>query len=196
MDAKAHMRRRLLARRTALSESEIHVKSAAIATHLCAIPAFVASHTIMVYLAQAQEVQTGPIIATARRQGKRLVVPVVVGSRLMAAELSSDPALLQEGAYGIREPRWPLSVVPHEEIHCVVVPGVAFDRQGGRLGFGRGYYDRFLGHLPATACHWGLAFCLQLVPSVPRLPHDICVHGIVTEQGVIPCATHSARRPD
>ena len=193
---KARLRRRLLAQRAALSESEVRAKSAAIAAYVCEIPAFVATHTVMVYMARTQEVWTERIIVEARRQGKRVAVPVVVGSGLIAAELPLDGAQLQEGAYGILEPRWPVSVVPCDEIHYVAVPGVAFDRQGGRLGFGKGYYDRFLRQLPTTACYWGLAFALQLVPCVPRLSHDICVHGIVTEQGLIPCATNSAHWPD
>ena len=79
-----------------------------------------------------------------------------------------------------------------EEIQYVAVPGIAFDRCGGRLGFGKGYYDRFLAQLPATTYTCGLAFCIQMVPCVPWLPHDIRMHGVVTEQGLIPCNKDSA----
>jgi 5-formyltetrahydrofolate cyclo-ligase len=68
-----------------------------------------------------------------------------------------------------------------------VVPGIAFDVHGGRLGFGKGYYDRFLAQLPATTYRCGLAFSIQMVPCVPHAAHDVRMHGMVTEQGFIPC---------
>jgi 5-formyltetrahydrofolate cyclo-ligase len=77
--------------------------------------------------------------------------------------------------------------VPPEQIDCVFVPGLAFDRHGGRLGFGGGYYDRFLCHISPLASVCGLAFGIQVVPCVPQMPHDIRMHVLVTEQGPIPC---------
>jgi 5-formyltetrahydrofolate cyclo-ligase len=195
MRAKARLRQGLLSQRAALTRSEIQQKSAAIAAQVCAMSAFRVSRTIMVYLALRQEVQTASIIAEARRQGKRIAIPVVQGATLVAAELPLAPAQLQRGPYGIPEPRGTVCVVPPEEMQYVVVPGLAFDRCGGRLGFGKGYYDRFLSRLPTTTYCCGLAFCMQIVPCVPRMAHDVCMHGVVTEQGVIPCQYNSARWP-
>ena len=140
----------------------------------------------MVYLALPQEVQTTRIIAQARVWQKRVAVPVVQGNSLAAVELPDDPAQLQRGRFGILEPSGTQVVIPPEEIDCVMVPGVAFDYRGGRLGFGKGYYDRFLSRLPTTY-RCGLAFGIQVVPYVPQTSHDVCMHGIVTEQGFIPC---------
>jgi len=187
MLTKAEWRRHLLIQRATLTPAEIEQKSAVIAAYACALLAFCARPTVMVYMALAQEVQTTRIIAQARVWQKRVAVPVVHGNRLAAVELPDDPAQLRRGRFGILEPYGTQVVIPPEEIGCIMVPGVAFDYRGGRLGFGKGYYDRFLGRLPATTYRCGLAFGIQVVPCVPQTSHDICMHGIVTEQGFIPC---------
>lgn len=187
MLTKAELRRHLLAQRATLTLAEIEHKSAAIAAYVCALPAVRVSHTVMVYMALPQEVQTRQIIVQARQLQKRVAVPVVSGDTLRAVELSDDPAQLRRGRFGILEPSGTQSVIHPQEIGCIAVPGVAFDSRGGRLGFGKGYYDRFLGQLPATTYRCGLAFGIQVVSCVPQASHDICMHGIVTEQGYIPC---------
>jgi 5-formyltetrahydrofolate cyclo-ligase len=196
MDAKACLRRQLVAQRAALPVCDMQQKSLAIAARVCALPAFVASRTVMVYLALPQEVQTTGIIAIARQQQQRVVVPVVNDTTLMAVELPEDTTQLRRGPFGILEPCYRDAVVHPAEIDFVVVPGLAFDRQGGRLGFGKGYYDHFLCQLSAGACTCGVAFCLQVVPRVPRLPHDVCVSYIVTEQESIACGNPAACRLD
>jgi 5-formyltetrahydrofolate cyclo-ligase len=187
MSTKAELRRHLLAQRAVLTLAEIEHKSTTIAEYVCALPAFHGSHTVMMYMALPQEVQTMQIIAQARQWQKRIAVPVVRGDSLSAVELSDDPAQLRRGRFGILEPYGTQSVIPLQEIGCIAVPGVGFDARGRRLGFGKGYYDRFLGQLPATTYRCGLAFGIQVVSCVPQGAHDICMHGIVTEQGYIPC---------
>jgi 5-formyltetrahydrofolate cyclo-ligase len=192
MHTKVSLRRRLAAQRRALSAATILQKSAAIAEHVVGLSAFRASQTLMVYLALAQEVQTWRLIETARQQHKRIVVPVVARNTLVAVELPQDEAQLQPGMYGILEPCCKKPNVPPEEIDFVLVPGLAFDRQGGRVGFGRGYYDRFLCQFPATARYCGLAFSIQIVSYVPRRPDDVCMHYVATEEGIICCPADSA----
>jgi 5-formyltetrahydrofolate cyclo-ligase len=156
------------------------------------LPAFYTSQTLMAYLALAQEVQTWCLIEAARQQHKRIVVPVVEENTIVAVELPIDTAQLQRGAYGILEPRCKQVAICPEEIDFVLVPGLAFDRQGGRVGFGRGYYDRFLCQLPVTARYCGLAFNIQVVSHIPRMPYDICMHYVATEEGIIHCLADSA----
>jgi 5-formyltetrahydrofolate cyclo-ligase len=191
MTTKTYLRQHAISQRATLSASDIQQKSAAVAEHVMALEPFRLSQTLMVYLALAQEVQTWRLIEYARQQRKRVAVPVVRGSALVAVDLPTDAAQLQRGAYGILEPRCPRAVVHPEGIDCVLVPGLAFDRQGGRVGFGRGYYDRFLCQLPATARYCGLAFRLQLVSYVPRMPYDVCMHYVVTEEESISCLSAS-----
>ena len=192
MHTKVSLRRRLAAQRRALSAATILQKSAAIVEHVMGLSAFRASQTLMVYLALAQEVQTWRLIETARQQHKRIVVPVVARDTLVAVELPQDEAHLQPGMYGILEPCCKKAIVPPEEIDFVLVPGLAFDRQGGRLGFGRGYYDRFLCQFPATTRYCGLAFSIQIISYVPRRPYDVCMHYVATEEGIICCPVDSA----
>ena len=187
MLAKAELRRHLLVQRARLTPADIEQKSAVIAAYACALLAFCVRPTVMVYMALPQEVQTTRIIVQARVWQKRIAVPVVQGDSLAAVELPDDPAQLRRGRFGILEPLATQAAVPPEEIGYVMVPGVAFDYRGGRLGFGKGYYDRFLSRLPATTYRGGLAFGIQVVPCVPQASHDVCMHGIVTEQGFIPC---------
>ena len=190
MLTKVELRRHLLAQRAMLTPAEIEQHSTVIAAYVCALPAFCVSHTVMVYMALPQEVQTMPIITQARQSQKCVAVPVIRGQELVAVALSEASTQLRRGRFGILEPCGTPCVIHPQEIGCVAVPGIAFDARGGRLGFGKGYYDRFLRQLPATTYRCGLAFGIQVVPCVPQVPHDVCMHGIVTEQGCIPC-THA-----
>jgi 5-formyltetrahydrofolate cyclo-ligase len=187
MLTKTELRRHLLAQRAILTPAEIEQHSAVIAAYVCALPAFCVSPTIMVYMALPQEVQTMSIITQARQSQKRIAAPVTRGQDLVAVALSEAPTQLRRGRFGILEPCGTQRVIHPQEIGFIAVPGIAFDTRGGRLGFGKGYYDRFLRQLPATTYRCGLAFGIQVVPCVPQASHDICMHGIVTEQGCIPC---------
>lgn len=187
MLTKAELRRHLLAQRAMLTPVDIEQHSAVISVYVCALPAFCVSHTIMVYMSLPQEVQTRLIITQALQSQKCVVVPVIRGRDLVAVALDEAPTQLRRGPFGILEPCGTQRVIHPREIGCIAVPGIAFDACGGRLGFGKGYYDRFLRQLPATTYRCGLAFGIQVVPCVPQAPHDICMHGIVTEQGYISC---------
>ena len=153
---------------------------------LCALPAFCVSHTVMVYMALPQEVQTRQIITQARQSQKRVAVPVIRGQDLVAVALSEAPTQLRRAVLAFWNRMGPSALSTLRRLVALLCPGVAFDARGGRLGFGKGYYDRFLRQLPATTYRCGLAFGIQVVPCVPQAPHDICMHGIVTEQGYIP----------
>lgn len=187
MVTKVHLRRHFLAQRAALSRAEIYDKSAAIAAHVRLLPAFLKSRLIMLYVSLPYEVQTPLILEQARQLHKRLALPVVRGNNLVAVELLPHEWQFRRGPYGILEPYHTTRRVSHEDIDLVFVPGIVFDRHGGRIGFGKGYYDRFLCQLTATTCICGLAFSMQMVPSVPMMPHDIRMHMLVTEQGPLSC---------
>ena len=158
--------------------------STAIATWVCSLPAFVSSHTIMVYMALPDEVQTAAIIAVALQQGKRVAVPVVAGKDLVVVEYPHKHPQFRRGALGIMEPSRETTLVSDDEIDCVLVPGVGFDRCGTRLGFGRGYYDRFLRRLPPTVRYGGLAFHSQIIAYIPHMPQDVPMLFVVSEQGI------------
>lgn len=115
------------------------------------------------------------MIAQALADGKRVAAPITLTTRRMIrlAELTSHRRGLVTGPYGIRQPdpRRARRVHP-EDLDLAVVPGVAFDAHGYRLGRGGGYYDRFLAALPPTVPRIGLAFRCQRVPRLPRASHD------------------------
>ena len=190
MPTKAGLRELCLARRAHLTPSDRCRMSADIAGHVSAMPAFQDSRTIMLYLALPQEVQTETLLAECHRMTKRIATPVVTRHGLLAAQLRPE-AKLEPGPFGILEPAGGATIISPDEIDCVLVPGVAFDRRGARLGFGKGYYDRFLCRLPAPTHVCGLAFSTQIVERVPDMPHDVRMHWLVTERGVWSCADNS-----
>lgn len=185
---KAFLRRRIVAQRSVLSQGDVQRKSAVIARYGCALPAFRASQTLLVYMALPQEVQTALLIEEARRQHKRVGIPVIMPNGLVAVELPSEPSQLRRGPFGILEPYTTTALISPQEIGCIFIPGVAFDCDGNRLGFGRGYYDRFLGQFSSATSLCGLAFAMQIVPAIPQEPHDVRMHMLVTETGLIDCA--------
>jgi 5-formyltetrahydrofolate cyclo-ligase len=125
------------------------------------------------------EVQTELVAQAARRDGKQLVYPRVCGERLEFCPVR-DGAELVPGVFGILEPAGePLPLV---QIDLLVLPGVAFDRGGHRLGFGKGYYDRTLAACPAHLIRVGFAYEFQVVEQLPAAAHDCRVTCLVTEQ--------------
>lgn len=176
-----------MARRAALSPDDRYRSSAAVTAHVRSMPAFQTSHTVMVYMALPYEVQTAEIVAEAQRHNKRVVVPVVTPHGLVAVAHPTDARHFRRGPYGILEPCDTSAVVSPTAIDWVLVPGVGFDPHGMRLGYGKGYYDRFLRQLAPRAQYGGVAYHIQVVPSIPHMPHDIRMQFLITEQGVLPC---------
>jgi 5-formyltetrahydrofolate cyclo-ligase len=149
----------------------------------------------MVFLSYGSEVLIDDLIRRGWDEGKRIVVPHCRPEwREMAACRIDAFDELEPGHYGIRAPKADfLRPIPKGEIDVVVVPAVAFDRRGYRVGYGGGYYDRFLPDVPRAATI-GAAFAAQIVPEIPAGPHDIPVGTIVTEAEVI--VTHQHPIPD
>lgn len=190
MDKKS-LRKQILATRGALSPATVVEKSQRIIEQLTQWAHYQRAQTIMTYLDFRQEVQTGSLVEQALQGGKRVVVPVVVDPKagtMLASELQAYPEDLQAGAYGIFEPKVLRPISP-EELDLIVLPGVAFDGLGHRLGYGGGYYDRFLAQTPTVTPLVALAFELQLLPDLSPLVevHDRRVHTIITENRVIQC---------
>jgi 5-formyltetrahydrofolate cyclo-ligase len=123
-------------------------------------------------------------------QGKKVIVPYCVDGELELFWLESMDEL-ELGMYRILEPRAELRSVQEkrvlpQELDFVMVPGVAFDREGGRTGHGKGYYDKLLQHARPDAPLVALAFECQLFPEIPMQPHDIFMDAVVTEEAVYP----------
>ncbi len=172
---KEQLRREILARRRAVSSS----LSAAICRHVARLPVFCKASTIMLYFSAHSEVDTSLLFTLSEKAGKKICAPRVLNETAMEAAYV-DEGPLQKGKFGIWEPCGKVA----EDIDLVIVPGVVFDRQGHRIGYGKGYYDRFLqGRKVSTV---GLAYACQVVPEIPAEPHDVTLDMIVTEEGILP----------
>jgi len=154
-------------------------KSQKIKDKLFKLKIFKKAKRVMFYMAFDGEVETKEMIRQAMRMGKIVAVPVCDPKERKIIPCQIGPRTkFKRGPYGIKEPlkKMPL---PSEELDLVIVPGVAFDRKGNRLGRGKGYYDSFLKTLPKKTYSIGLAFDFQIVRSLPVLPHDIKVKDIL-----------------
>ncbi len=155
---------------------------------LAALPEYAGAETIMFYRDVRSEVRTRPFLATARRDGKRVVIPYCVQRRLELFRMESLDELAPS-SFGILEPtlEWQARAdrkVSPAELDLIVVPGVAFDRHGGRLGHGGGYYDKLLRQVREHTRLVALAFECQIIPQVPMLSHDVYIDKVITETGV------------
>lgn len=137
-------------------------------------PDFVKAKTVMLYNALPDEVRTSALIARWRDK-KTIVLPTVVGDDIVPVALDPDTGFAV-GDFNILEPQ----NKPYEgDFDLVIVPGVAFDPQGNRMGRGKGYYDRFLVKYPAVK-KIGICFDFQLVDEIPAEPHDIRMDEVVS----------------
>jgi 5-formyltetrahydrofolate cyclo-ligase len=145
-----------------------------------------AGRAAALYCARAGEIPTVRIRDAYLAAGVRLYYPRVTGKGTLAFYAHREGDGWETGPYGILEPPSPAGVEPRlSGWDIIVVPGLAFDRRGNRLGHGFGYYDRFLGGLPESVPRVGLAWASQRIPEVPVDAWDVPVHALVTEEGVI-----------
>lgn len=187
---KAEIRRSILDQRLTLSEKDWQAKSALIHQRLFAQPEFSKAEIIAFYMAIDREVRTQGMVREALGQGKKVLIPKLYreAEPLLLSEVKDIDSELKRGPWGILEPREQyLRPIPLAEVELIIVPGVAFDVKGGRIGFGKGYYDRMLACAGWSVRLIGLAFEFQVLPEVPQLAHDISVHKIITEERVIYC---------
>lgn len=187
-ERKKILRARCLACRRALSPEQVAVASRAIQQQVMALPEYACARLVHTYVASKDnEVDTRLLIAQSLARGRRVAVPVIVSGtrRLRHAEIRALDQL-QPDLWGLFSPRPGQAVWLEDldEIDLVVVPGVAFDLRGYRLGFGSGYYDRFLAQVQAIKV--GLSYASLLFPQVPAEPHDVPVDFVVTESAVHP----------
>lgn len=184
MDKKQALRSRLLKRLRAQPEALRARRSRKIERALRRSPFYRRAKVVLCYVAHDGEVETGPILERILADGKRLAVPFTMprGRRLIGAEIRDPRRDLVRGPYGIPHPKRLTGCrLPYKALDLVIVPGVAFDRRGGRLGRGGGYFDRFLEKIPRQVPRVGLAFRFQVVRNLPREPHDQPLTRVITD---------------
>lgn len=178
----------MLRERNALTPDAVAEKSSRIIKKLITVDEYRSAGDIMTYIDFRNEVQTGNLIKRAMAGGKRVSVPVadVVNRHLTPSLLVNYPGDLHPGAWGIWEPKPEcVRALDPSELDLIIVPGVAFDPEGNRLGYGGGFFDRFLKVAKPGAVFIGLAFELQIKPAVFPDAHDVPVHWLVTENRLI-----------
>jgi 5-formyltetrahydrofolate cyclo-ligase len=181
---KAELRLHALALRDA--EPDRETKSRIIQERLLQLPDFQRAGTILSYIGVKSEVGTGVIVQEALEEGKRLAIPYVTSEGLRAATILSNLEL-EPSRFGLLDPipevrDNPARAVNIGEVELFVVPGVAFDPEGGRLGHGKGYYDGMLAKAGLGARFLALAFECQIVHSVPMTRTDVRMHAVITEK--------------
>jgi 5-formyltetrahydrofolate cyclo-ligase len=144
---------------------------------------FKKARCVIAYVSLPDEVDTHKLIDESIRMGKMVGVPVVEKGkkRLIISQISDRMKQLEVGPYGLNQPKKAeIRPIPYRQMELILVPGLAFDESGNRLGRGKGYYDRFLRRLPKHALTIGLCFDCQITESVPAVSHDIPVRKLIT----------------
>lgn len=188
-DRKRALRSAAAAARRQLTDRQRRAASSAIVERALALPELRSVRTVLLYAATPVEVDTSGLIEPLRHRGVRLLFPRVRGDALDLVA-AADLATLEHGFRGIREPVGPR--VDPEAVDVALVPGVAFDPCGGRLGHGGGHYDRLLARLRDDGVRVGVCFACQVVPRVPLEEHDEAVDLVVTEHATYRAADRPA----
>ena len=179
---KALLRKTMKARAAALDPAYNASASARICQRLAELSAYRTARTVFCFVGTSREMDTRPFLEQTLRDQKRLCVPLCVGNGIMEARQVTSLEELRPGAMGILEPSHDAPRVPPEEIDFCVTPCLCATEAGARLGYGGGYYDRFLPCLrpevePVLVCR-----ARMLVPRLPLEPHDVRFARVITEK--------------
>lgn len=188
-DEKKKLRTFLRSRRRSLSPAEVTEKSRRITERLRAFTQFQQAQTLVLYSADENEVQTETIWQEASAQGKAVYYPRITADRVNLEFVRRRPGdRLIPGVFGILIPAGEDLLSQLQETDIILTPGVGFDRQGHRLGRGKGYYDRAFRGVLSGALRVALAYEFQVVPHIPAAANDEGVQYIVTEAELIGCS--------
>jgi len=181
---KREPRKQMLAHLTGLDAGTVHRHSLAVAKRLAGIAPFQAAQCISVYVSMATEIETHSLIRQLLATGRLVCVPAFHAGKYVAAAIEDFDRDLVTGKLGILEPKQ-IRHVPVTHPDVWLVPGLAFDSHGNRLGRGKGYFDALLQHAPGVKI--ALTHEFQLLPTVPTEPHDVRMDFIVTETQIVQC---------
>ncbi len=200
-DEKNHLRRIFRECRDALDGKYAVALACRIQQNLLEAPCYAAADRVALYAAAGNEVSTEMIVRDALRSGRRVYFPRIAPERRdLQMVRVNDPSEMRLGAFGIPEPSG-AEIASSRDLRraLICVPGLAFSREGGRLGRGGGHYDRFLAGAAEAAVAAGLAYAFQVLDRLPEEPHDRRLGLIVTESAVLwPAQSEigAAARPD
>ncbi|WP_164985152.1 5-formyltetrahydrofolate cyclo-ligase [Ammoniphilus sp. CFH 90114] len=187
--SKKWLRKQILSKRSQIESSIRKKKSEQIVRQILDNQSYKEAKTLFSFVPFGDEVDIRELLSTALQEGKEVVIPkTFVEKKEMVPYLFRGWETLVPGIYGILEPDPEISPTANlEKIDLIIMPGVAFDHNGGRLGYGGGYYDRFLSKLPKLPRMIAPCFVEQIVESIPMDDHDFRMETIVTDEGWIDC---------
>jgi 5-formyltetrahydrofolate cyclo-ligase len=178
----------MINKRMSVSETRAMVAALKLWPALQEIPNFSSYRVVSGFVAARGEIPMESVLKGLLASGRKLVLPRVCREEhLMHFHHVRCLGELVPGAFGILEPKADHPLVPEEEIDLVLVPGVAFDRKGGRVGFGKGFYDLALPNMRPQTLRVGVCYSFQLVESAPQVEKDQRVHWLLTDEGLIDC---------
>jgi len=187
LQGKGSIRGELLAKRKLIPENEFNQKSILVQKNFLPLPEAKGARRVGAYISFSNEVKTRGIIESLLGAGNEVFLPVTdfEKKRIIFARFSSFDEL-SPNEIGIPEPL-DTKPVPPGSIDFFIIAGIAFDMKGFRIGWGKGFYDRFFNENKTTALKAGLAFDFQVVDEIPKDGHDVKMDFVVTEKRVIRC---------
>ncbi len=181
---KQSLRKEFLAKRKNLPDDLKNRYSKKICENIMDMPKFKSAKIVAAYSAIGSEVDLSPVIFEG---GKTIALPVCVAGDTLVFKAVGDENTIEKGSFGILEPKPSQPEILPEEIDLILIPGAVFDKTGGRIGYGKGYYDRILPRLSEKCEMLGVAYSVQIADKIETEPHDIKVRLIVTEEGIHKC---------
>jgi len=186
MESKSKIRKRILNVRNNMSKEDVKKNSNAIMDKITSLDIYKQSKVVFIYMDFKNEVITSNLIKRMLSEKKRVVIPYTdsINTVLIPSEITKESDLKQN-SFGYFEPK---SILPVniEEIDLVIVPGVVFDKNLNRIGFGKGYYDKILNRLKPSAKKVALAHDFQVLEDIPAEEHDVKMDMIITEKNIYP----------
>lgn len=170
-------------RREAMTPDERLKKSKKICVHIMKL--LRDGETVMAFGSKEMEVNTAPLIKTLLERGNPVIVPIIVKEDIsLRLSYLKDLSVLVPSTFGVPEPIGSEIPARPDNVDTILLPMLGFDRNGGRLGYGAGYYDRFLAKNPKLR-RIGIAFACQEIENLPVDENDICMNIIITENGIV-----------
>ncbi len=186
-DAKHAMRERIKQLREALSDAARHEETSACYRHLLALSAYQEAKTVLTYMSFGSEMGTYAFLQTLFDDKKNVIAPRIVkrpgGEKHLVLQGVQNVNDLEKGQWGILQPRLDMPVVNIADVDFALVPGLAFDERGGRLGYGAGYYDGLLAKASPAMLRVSVAFFCQVVERVPVAANDLPIDILITASG-------------
>ena len=182
---KRSIREKILSIRDKEPEDLRKKKSRRIKKRLFSLKEFKKAHTILFYYSKGSEVETREMMEDALQKGKRVLLPKVRGRKIYLGEVTDLGKNVEKGSFGVLEPKETSKKTTPKGIELVILPGIAFGLKGERIGYGKGYYDRFLRKIPREIPLVGLAYHFQIVDHIPIKKHDRIVFKVLTETQIL-----------